>query len=82
MRGNMKLRSQFRLFGVDYMGHMELKSTMQDREVIIDLKGERRIYVTAKFLNDFSKMLLVGKCFHNINKFLSCFLQTFTLKTI
>ena len=63
MLGNTKIRSQFSLFGVDYEGEVNLRAGDVEKEVLIDVKGTRRIYVTVKYMADLTKLQLKGKLF-------------------
>ena len=66
MLGNTKIRSQFSLFGVDYEGEVNLRAGDVEKEVLIDVKGTRRIYVTVKYMADLTKLQLKGKLFRII----------------
>ena len=66
MLGNTKIRSQFSLFGVDYEGEVNLRAGDVEKEVLIDVKGTRRIYVTVKYMADLTKLQLKGKLFRMI----------------
>ncbi len=61
MLGNTKIRSQFSLFGVDYEGEVNLRAGDVEKELLIDVRGTRRTYVTVKYMADLTKLQLKGK---------------------
>ena len=78
MLGNTKIRSQFSLFGVDYEGEVNLRAGDVEKELLIDVRGTRRTYITVKYMADLTKLQLKGKRFFFFN-LLMCFLDTIFL---
>ena len=60
LRGNIHIQTQFKVFGVEYLGEVRLMAGSVEKELLIDIKGPKRVYVTVKYVSDLTKLTLKG----------------------
>lgn len=60
LRQITQIQTQLKVFGVEYEGEVKLKAGNVEKELLIDITGPRRIYLTVKYMADLSKLMLKG----------------------